>query len=322
LKLSFLKLIFTVFFFQAPERVEEMKKMEERKQKWIVRRYLAGMPATQIAAHQQISTSTAYRVIRHYKNFGKTKDIKSVGRPKTEINERCKKIIRREWQKYQCGSVKLHNVLSNKGFGVSQRKIQQVMDEYKLTSPCPKRRGQRKYCSYRWPSCLMVLHTDWTTCPITGKQLIAFIDDHSRFVVGFGLYNDQTTKSTLNCLFRVIFERGVPHAIITDRGAQFYANKIGKKKKGKCKFQEVLEEMGIHHIVARAHHPQTNGKIERWFGTYKRECNDRFKNIDEYVKFYNYERPHQRLEYKTPAEVFKRMSNFEIVRSLDNKEAS
>jgi len=209
-----------------------------------------------------------------------------------------------------------------KGFGVSQRKIQQIMDENNLTAPCPKRRGQRKYCSYRWPNCTMVLHADWTHCPITGKDLIAFIDDHSRFIVGYGLYSGATTENTLHCLYRILFEYGIPYAIITDRGSHFYANKIGKKKQGKCKFQEVLEELGIKHIVARAHHPQTNGKIERWFGTYKRECNERFKSIDEYMQFYNYKRPHQRLEYKTPAEVFNCMTLFEIARFFDDRKAS
>ncbi|MFH1832456.1 MAG: DDE-type integrase/transposase/recombinase [bacterium] len=296
--------------------------MEKRKQNWIVRRYLAGMPAKKIATHLQISVRTVYYVLQHYKNFGSIIEPKSVGRPKRPLNKNCKVIIKNHWQKYQCGSVKLHNILSSRGFGVSQRKIQQVLDEYNLTSPCPKRRGQRKYCSYRWPSCLMVLHTDWTTCPITGKQLIAFIDDHSRFVAGYGLYDDQTTKSTLDCLFKTIFQFGVPYAIITDRGAQFYANKIGKKKKGKCQFQLVLEEMGIRHIVARAHHPQTNGKIERWFGTYKREFNERFSSVDEYVCFYNYERPHQRLRYKTPAEAFENVHNFEIARFSDDKKCS
>jgi len=194
--------------------------------------------------------------------------------------------------------------MNTAGFGLSQYKIQQIMYEFKLSAPCPKRRGQRKYCSYRWPACLDLWHTDWTHCPITGKDLIAFIDDHSRFIIGYGLYNGATTENTLNCLYRILFEHNVPYAIITDRGSHFYANKMSKKKQGKCKFQEILEEMGIKHIVARAHHPQTNGKIERWFGTYKREFNDRFKNIDEYVKFYNKERPHQRLNYKTPAEIF------------------
>lgn len=278
--------------------------MEEKRQKWITRRYLAGMPTRKIAAHLQISLSAAYRVLRHYKSFGKIIAPKPVGRPKREINGNCKKKIKEHWEKFQCGSVKLHKVMVSKGYGLSQRKIQQILDEYKLTAPCPKRRGQRKYCSYRWPDCLIVLHTDWTHCPITGKDLIAFIDDHSRFIVGYGLYNGATTENTLKCLYRILFEHGIPYAIVTDRGSHFYANKIGKKKQGKCKFQEVLEELGTKHIVARAHHPQTNGKIERWFGTYKRECNDRFKNIDEYVKFYNCERLHQRLDYKTPAKVF------------------
>ncbi len=153
----------------------------------------------------------------------------------------------------------------------------------------------------------MVLHTDWTHCPITGKDMITFIDDHSRFILGYGLYDGPTTENTLYCLYRILFEFGVPYAIITDRGSHFYANKIGRKKKGKCRFQVVLEELGIKHIVARAHHPQTNGKIERWFGTYKREYNARFKNLDEYVHFYNHVRSHQRLGYKTPAEVFFKM---------------
>lgn len=300
-----------------------MKRIEQRKEKWIVRKYLAGMPLKTIAAHQQIHVQTAYKKVQNYKKLGeKSFRIKLIGRQKDPISKNFNVVVNDCWQKFQCGSVKLHKILSTKGFGVSQRKIQQIMDENNLTAPCPKRRGQRKYCSYRWPNCTMVLHADWTHCPITGKDLIAFIDDHSRLIVGYGLYDGATTENTLKCLYRVLFRHGMPYAIITDRGAHFYTNKIGKKKQGKCKFQDVLNELGIKHIVARAHHPQTNGKIERWFGTYKRECNDRFKNIDEYVKFYNEERPHQRLKYKTPAEVFKSMLYFEIAGNSDDKIAS
>lgn len=282
-----------------------MRRIETKKEKWIIRRYLAGMPAKLIAAHLQISIKTVYKKIKKYKKVGeKIYEIKQIGRRKEQVNGNFKKRVKEEWHKYQCGSVKLHKIMEKKGYGVSQRKIQQIMDEFKLTAPCPKRRGQRKYCSYRWPEGFIVLHTDWGVCPHTKKQLIAYIDDHSRFIVGYGLYDNATTENTLKCLYRILFAYGIPYAVITDRGSHFYANKIGKKKIGKCKFQEVLEEIGIKHIVARAHHPQTNGKIERWFGTYKREFNERFKNIDDYVKFYNYERPHQRLGYKTPAEVF------------------
>jgi len=278
--------------------------MENRTRNWAIKRYLAGMPVITIASHLQISYRTIYRIIANYKKFGKTTPVKIIGRPKREICTNFKEIIRHEWQTYQCGSVKLHTLLKMNGFGVSQRKIQQIMDEYNLTAPCPKRRGQRKYCSYKWPECIVGLHTDWTVCPITKKQLIAFIDDHSRYILGYGLYEKATTENVLNCLYRILFEHGIPYAIITDRGSCFYANKLSKHGDAKSEFQETLEELGIKHIVARAHHPQTNGKIERWFGTYKREFNERFKNIDEYIDFYNNKRPHQRLNYKTPAEVF------------------
>ena len=301
---------------------ERSEKMEEKKQKWVARRYLGGMPIGLIASHLQVSVRTVQRTVREYKKFGTTTTPKTIGRPKICINKNCKDRINAEWQKYQCGSVKLHKIIRKKGLGISQRKVQQILDEFELTAPCPKRRGQRKYCSYRWPAEYFVLHTDWSICPVTNKQIIAYIDDHSRYVVGYGLYDNASTKNALNCLYNVICKHGIPHAIITDRGACFYANKLDKHGKAKSKFQEALEEMGINHIVARAHHPQTNGKVERWFGTYKREFNERFKDIDEYVVFYNQQRPHQRLDYKTPAEVFvkaRTTSNFEIADKSDDK---
>ncbi|MCB9370216.1 transposase [Candidatus Woesearchaeota archaeon] len=61
----------------------------------------------------------------------------------------------------------------------------------------------------------------------------------------------------------------------------------------------------IKHILARVHHPQTNGKIERWWGTYKLEFDSRFNNLDEFVKFYNEERLHQGIGYLYPIERFK-----------------
>jgi len=278
--------------------------MEEKRQKWIIKKYFAGMKTKVIASHLQVSIRAVQYIIKHYKTNGKFMISTLNGRPKQEINSNCKNRIHDEWKTFQCGSVKLHTIMKMNGFGVSQRKIQQVMDELELTAPCPKRRGQRKYCSYQWPKDFVVLHTDWTNCPTTKKQLIAFIDDHSRYILGYGLYDKATTENVLNCLYRILFEYEIPYAIITDRGSCFYANKLNKDGEGKCKFQESLEDLGIKHIVGRPHHPQTNGKIERWFGTYKREFNERFKNVDEYVNYYNNKRPHQRLNYKTPAEVF------------------
>jgi len=47
------------------------------------------------------------------------------------------------------------------------------------------------------------------------------------------------------------------------------------------------EEQGIKHILGRVHHPQTYGKIERWFGTYKQEFDERFSSLNEFIDYYN-----------------------------------
>lgn len=107
------------------------------------------MPAKKIAAHLQISSRTVYRVLQHYKKFGKIIDSKPIGSPKIIPKKNCKARIKGYWDKYQCGSVKLHKIMKQDGYGLSQYKIQQIMYEFNFTAPCPKRRGQRKYCSYR-----------------------------------------------------------------------------------------------------------------------------------------------------------------------------
>jgi len=59
---------------------------------------------------------------------------------------------------------------------------------------------------------------------------------------------------------------GKPESILTDK-VQFYASAGDRKAKGISRFEKFLAENGIKHIVGRVNHPQTNGKIERFYGT-------------------------------------------------------
>ena len=69
--------------------------------------------------------------------------------------------------------------------------------------------------------------------------------------------------------------------------------------------------VGIKHILASPFHPQTNGKMERYHQTVKREVNqvpyevpqDLESAIKEFVDFYNYHRYHKALGDVTPADV-------------------
>src|SRR5207237_8808974 len=96
--------------------------------------------------------------------------------------------------------------------------------------------------------------------------LVAFMDDHSRFIVGYGLHASQSTALVLEVLRAALTSYGVPEEILTDNGSQYVT------WRGKSLFSKELDKHGIKQTVARPRHPQTLGKIERFWGTLWREC--------------------------------------------------
>ena len=74
-----------------------------------------------------------------------------------------------------------------------------------------------------------------------------------------------------------------------------------------------LRNHQIKHTVCRTHHPQTNGKMERFWRTLRQEFFDKAKisSFDDlreqltlYVRHYNFQRPHQGIGGLTPADRF------------------
>jgi len=147
-------------------------------------------------------------------------------------------------------------------------------------------------------------HTDWFF--YNGKWIIAYLDDASRLIVGYGVFDNATTENAMKVLKEAIDNYGKSESILTDRGTQFYASAGEKKAKGVSKFEKFLEENGIKHIVARVN-PQTNGKIERFYGTLEDKARY-FETLDEFVERYNCKRPHMslNLELETPYQAFLR----------------
>lgn len=168
----------------------------------------------------------------------------------------------------------------------------------------PVRRFERAKANQLW-------QTDLFTFMLKRQNqrvyLVAFMDDHSRFVVGFGLHASQSTALTLEVLRAAIGSYGAPEEVLTDNGAQYVT------WRGKSAFTRELEKRGIKQIVARPRHPQTLGKIERFWGSLWRECletaifrdlADARKRIALYIDHYNFQRPHQAIENLVPADRF------------------
>ena len=203
------------------------------------------------------------------------------------------------------GSQKLHFVLKKQGFGVSQRQIQKILDVNKLTEPCEKRRGQRKYVRYQWPISNYMWHCDWSQ--YQDKWYLAYIDDRSRKIMASGEFSNATEENAIFLLYQAILTNEIcPVIVLSDKGTQFYNSK--RNKKGVLTpslFEQELNELGIEFWTSRRNHPQTNGKMEKWFDTMKK----RFKkhpeeSLSDFVKWYNEERIHHALEYDTPEKVY------------------
>jgi transposase InsO family protein len=137
--------------------------------------------------------------------------------------------------------------------------------------------------------------------------LVAFMDDHSRFIVSYGLHASQSSALVLEVLRAGMASYGTPEEILTDNGSQYVT------WRGKSQFTRELEKRGIKQVVAKPRRPQTLGKIERFWGTLWRECvesavfidlGDAQKRIGLFIDHYNFARPHTGIDGLAPAERF------------------
>jgi transposase InsO family protein len=137
--------------------------------------------------------------------------------------------------------------------------------------------------------------------------LVAFLDDHSRFLVSYGLHASQSTALVLEVLRAGLANYGPPEEILTDNGSQYVT------WRGKSAFAKELEKRGIRQVVAAPRRPQTLGKIERFWGTLWRECveaavfldlGDAQRRIGLFIDHYNFQRPHQGIDGLVPADRF------------------
>ena len=254
-------------------------------------------PIETISKIRNIPKQTIYRWIKLHRLYGEVGlQNKPTGAKKTELNINFEMFVLSLWAKRSLGVHKMWLNLRTKGFDVSERQIQKIYNQYKLKMNQRKRPSQIKFVKYEWPRPNALWHTDWTECPFTGKQLIAFIDDHSRFIVHAEYFENATTENTILAFANAIDRYGLPENILTDNGVQFHIQ---------GKFEEFCKLKRIKHILGRVHHPQTNGKIERWFGTYKTEFKQGQDNLMSFVNYYNNERLHQGIGYKIPSNRYK-----------------
>jgi transposase InsO family protein len=138
--------------------------------------------------------------------------------------------------------------------------------------------------------------------------LVVIVDDHSRFCVGAELFHDQKGERLIGVLHKCCIRHGKPQKLLTDQGSGFYSWSARQTL-----FQQYLDDQAIEHIVSEPHSPQSQGKVERLIQTIKRECLGRVRfnsyseaveGIADYIRGYNFGRPHQGIGGFRPADRF------------------
>jgi transposase InsO family protein len=150
---------------------------------------------------------------------------------------------------------------------------------------------------------------DITYIPIAGGFgfLAVIVDLHSRMVVGWALEDHLRTELALKALHMALGSR-VPASNLlhhSDRGCQYAS----------AAYRELLAQHGIEVSMSRRGDCYDNAVVESFFGTLKQELvhgaawstlAEARAAIHDYIEvFYNRQRLHSALGYRTPAEVDK-----------------
>lgn len=287
-----------------------MYKLTFEKRVWIVKQYLKDVPTLKIALGQSVTSRMVQKLVKVYDEFGwdGLKDHKT-GRPETVLNANAEIVILDLRQRFGYGPCRIEHVLKSKGFGISHRQIEKLLLRNGLVRPNVKKQKARKWVRYELPNPNDLWHTDWSYDPYSTKQLSVYLDDKTRLITSFGLFSRATAENTIALLKTGIACYGKPKCVMTDHGSQYYANRPDASEQN-TQFRIVLNALGVKHYVARVNRPQTNGKVERFFLSYKTEyATGSFGSLADYLKHYNEARPHMSLNFKTPKEVWNELKN-------------
>jgi len=284
-----------------------MRKLTGKKIRWIIRWFNRGKPTGELAEIQKVSQRRIQQLIKEQRDTGRI-TFRMPGRPRNPILLEDIKLILAE-HPMNSGAVILEKRIGGKYHKhIPHNTIHMVLKAAGYAKDEPKKQKRRKWVRYEREHSLSLGHTDWYLNK-EGKHVIAYLDDASRTILACDEYDRQSSANAIKTLMKAILfanRYGGIKAILTDHGAEFYANKQDKKGESKTEFQKFLEKQGIEHIVGRVKHPQTNGKIERWFQTYKQK-RFKFDSLQEFIKWYNTDRLHMSLKMhyaETPYEAF------------------
>ncbi len=288
-----------------------------------VREVLAGSPIGEVAARYGTSRQSVHAWRKRFEAEGLPGLEDRSRRPKTSPTRLAAEVealicqIRRQHPRW--GARRISFELGQQGLEPvpSKATVHRVLDRNGLTRRQEQsrqrvyRRWQREAPMHLWQMDLVggVPLADGREC-----KMVTGIDDHSRFVVIAQVVAVPSGRAVCQAFTTAMRRYGVPFEVLTDNGKQF-TGRHTRPQPVEVLFERVCRENGVTQRLTKPRSPTTTGKIERFHGTLRRELLDHVapfesmaaaqEAIDAWVHAYNHARPHQALDMRIPASMFR-----------------
>jgi len=202
-------------------------------------------------------------------------------------------------------------ITDNEGFAVSESTVYRILRREGLV----KRQETQLTAANEYHTKTTRPHQMWATDAsyfrVVGwgyYYLVTVMDDYSRFILAWKLQKDMSANSLIEVVQEAVDATGMTDVPVEDRTRLLSDNGAGYVSRS---FRDYLHLVGISHILAAPYHPQTNGKLERYHQSIKREVNQLpyelpsqlERAIADFVDYYNYRRYHKALGNVAPADV-------------------
>ena len=270
---------------------------------------------TQLVAEQfEISRRRVQQLAKEYRETDEIPILDTPGRkPYADHPDDLEERILEVRSSLNGGAVAVSNVLRVRdGISVDTNYVHEILEEYEHVTNNSNKQGRRRpWVRFERKFAGVTVHMDWYQNE-RGDRVLAVEDDASRFVYDMIETDSISAQASADLLdsVRESIDQPVPILeVITDHGPEFINTHTDERPCPNHLFEQYLAEHDIKHTLCKVGRPQSNGKIERFFQTYDKQ-RWRFDSLEEFLDFYNKERPHMSLkwdELETPYEAYHRL---------------
>lgn len=277
-----------------------------------------GLSTKYVADKYDVSQRRIQQVVKEYNDTGEVPTLKKRGRkPYADYPEYLEERVIRAKKKLRISAVGIgHYLRKTYDIHVGNDIIHDILLKNGLAQENPNMRVRKKpWIRYERKHSLTAVHIDWHQVS-DDEWVCCAEDDSSRKILSGYECERRSADASIQIIQDILDEYGHIRRlqqVISDHGSEFYANKRDKYGNADHRFEIFCKENGIQQILCRYNHPQSNGKIEKWFDTYNIH-RPAFDTFEDFIHWYNEIRPHMSLDYKnleTPEKAFwKRLRGF------------